>query len=55
MGDLDMSMAAVPNASQHIPKLNLFSLSFLFDGPDHFIRTIQDDEFLSKLEKNDHG
>lgn len=51
IGDLDMSIAAVPNASQHVPPLNFFSLSFLFDDANHFIRTIKNDEFLNKLEK----
>jgi len=50
IGDLDMSIAAVPNASQHIPKLNFFSLSFLFDDADHYFRTIKDDVFLQKVE-----
>ena len=51
MGDLDMCMAAVPNSSQHIPKLSFFSLGFLFDGPEHYFRTIQNDEFLEKVDK----
>ena len=51
IGDLDMSIAAVPNASQHVPQLNFFSLSFLFNDADHFIRTITDDDFLQKVEK----
>lgn len=50
IGDLDMCIAAVPNASQHIPKLNFFSLSYLFNGPDHYFRTIKDDVFLKKVE-----
>ncbi len=50
IGDLDMTVVAVPNASQHIPKLNFFSLSFLFDDADHYFRTIKNDIFLQKVE-----
>ena len=50
IGDLDMTVVAVPNASQHIPKLNFFSLSFLFDDAAHYFRTIKNDVFLQKVE-----
>ncbi len=50
MGDLDMEIAAVPNCAQHAPKLNFFSLSFLFEDADHFIRAITDEKILNEVQ-----
>lgn len=50
-GNLDMSIAATANASTFIPELGLFSVSYIFDGVDHFRRVMDDAEFNAMLDE----
>jgi tripartite ATP-independent transporter DctP family solute receptor len=50
LGDLDLAIIAVPNLSQHAPRLNFFSLSYLFKDADHFVRAITDKAFLQEVQ-----
>lgn len=50
VGDLDMSISAGPNASTHVPALGFFSVSYLFDSKEHFLRVTTDPEFMSIIQ-----
>ncbi|MGE5620922.1 MAG: TRAP transporter substrate-binding protein [Sphingomonadaceae bacterium] len=51
LGDLDLSVSAAPNASTHVPELGFFSVSYLFDSKDHFIKTMTDPGFLGTVQE----
>ncbi len=51
LGDIDMSVSAAPNASTHVPELGFFSVSYLFDSKDHFIKTMTDPGFMGVVQE----
>lgn len=44
-GDLAMATVTAANAAVTIPELGLFSAPYLFQGPEHFRRVIENDRF----------
>lgn len=50
-GNLDLSIAAAANSSTYIPEFGFFSVSYLFSGPEHFKRTMMDEDFNELLDE----
>lgn len=50
LGDLDFSIAAVPNMATHVKELGFFSVSYLFKDKDHFLTTLTDDTFINLIQ-----
>jgi len=50
-GNLDMSIAAAANAATFVPELGMFSVSYLFSGPDHFKRVLNDAQFNAMIDE----
>ncbi len=50
LGDIDLSVSAGPNASTHIPEMGFFSVSYLFDSKDHFLKTMTSPDFLKLVQ-----
>ena len=44
-GNIDMSVSTTANASSFVPQFGILSVSYLFDGAEHFKRAITDEEF----------
>lgn len=50
LGDIDLSVSAGPNASTHVPEMGFFSVSYLFDNKEHFLKTMTNGEFLKLVQ-----
>jgi len=53
LGDIDFSIAAAPNAATHVKELGFFSVSYLFNNQEHFIKTMKDPEFLDLVQEKE--
>lgn len=58
-GNVEIAISAAANASTYVPSFGIFSVGYLFADKDHFVRTLQDEEFNrlvdAQIEEADTG